>query len=287
MTLTADPRLTTVAARTGRPALRRPRPSAGLTIGLVLVVALLLAGLLAPVLATHSPTRQGLDALSGPSGTHLLGTDEYGRDLFARVLYGLRQDTLAAIVAVPVGAVVGTLLGLLSGAGRWTDRFTQRLFDVLLSFTALIMGVTVVAIVGIGRPAVLITIAMVNIPLFGRLTRTNVLAERERDYVVAASVVGNGPGRVLVRHVLPNLVDPLIVQFALSMSTAVFIEGSMSYIGIGIRPPAASLGSLLQGSVDFLSQNPWYAIGPIVTVTLLVLGFQLIADGLTASLLRR
>jgi peptide/nickel transport system permease protein len=225
--------------------------------------------------------------LSGPSAAHLLGTDEYGRDVYSRVLYGLRQDVLAAVVAVPAGALAGVLVGLACGLARWLDTVAMRLFDVMLSFTALVAGVTVASVIGSGRGAVMVTVALVNVPLFGRLTRACVLAQRQRDYVIAAAVAGAGPARVLLRHILPNSLDPLIVQFALSMSTAVFIEGGMSYLGIGIRPPAPSLGSLLQGSVNFLSQNPWYAIGPMAAVTLLVLGFQLIADGLTASLLRR
>lgn len=276
-----------VAASTKRAERLRVFARPGLTIGLILVIVLLMAGVLAPLIAPASPIAQGRDSLAGPSAAHLLGTDEYGRDVFSRVLYGLRQDVFAALVAVPIGAAIGIVAGLAGGLARWIDTAMQRLFDVMLSFTALVMGVTVAAILGSGRPAVMLTIALVNIPLFGRLTRSSVVGQRQREYVIAAAIVGNGPVRVLARHILPNGLEPLIVQFALSMSTAVFIEGAMSYVGIGIRPPDPSLGSLLQGSVNFLSQDPWYAIGPLLAVTLLVLGFQLIADGLTAGLLRR
>ncbi|MBP8532198.1 ABC transporter permease [Streptomyces sp. MK37H] len=263
--------------------LRRPV----LSMGLGLVVVLVLAGVLAPLLAPAAPTQQGPLALAHPSAAHPLGTDEYGRDLFSRVLYGLRQDVFATVIAVPIGALAGILIGLASGLARWLDTAIQRLFDVMLSFTALIAGVTVAMIIGSGGTAVMVTIALVNVPLFGRLIRSSVVGERRRDYVVAATAIGSGRVRILVRHILPNGLDPLIVQFALSMSTAVFIEGGMSYVGLGIRPPAPSLGSLLQGSMNFLAQNPWYAIGPMAAVTLLVLGFQLVADGLTAGLLRR
>ena len=126
-----------------------------------------------------------------------------------------------------------------------------------------------------------------NIPLFGRITRTSVLSLRNRDYVVAARVIGARPGRVLVRHVLLNGIDPLIVQLALSLSMAVFIEGAMSFIQLGVLLPQPSLGNMLQKSINYLDQNPWYAIGPMIVVTLLVVGFQLIADGLTHRLLRR
>jgi peptide/nickel transport system permease protein len=280
-------RTATVLAAPRIPGRLRTLLRPGLIAGLVIVVLLLLAGVLAPLLAPYSPTAQGPDALAGPSAAHMLGTDEFGRDLFSRVLYGLRQDVFAALVAVPAGAVLGVLLGLASGVTRWLDTVSQRLFDVMLSFTALIMGVMIASIIGSGEPAIMLTITLVNVPLFGRLTRMSVVSQRQHDYVIAAAVVGNGPVRVLVRHILPNSLVPLIVQFALSMSTAVFIEGSMSYVGIGIQPPAPSLGSLLQESTIFLTQNAWYAIGPMAVITLLVLGFQLIADRLTASLLRR
>lgn len=276
-----------VAAPAKRAARLRVFRRPGLTIGLILVIVLLLAGVLAPLIAPASPIAQGRDSLAGPSAAHLLGTDEYGRDVFSRVLYGLRQDVFAALVAVPIGAVIGIVIGLAGGLARWIDTAIQRLFDVLLSFTALVMGVTIAAILSSGRPAVMLTIVLVNIPLFGRLTRSSIVGQRQREYVIAAAIVGNGPVRVLARHILPNGLEPLIVQVALSMSTAVFIEGAMSYVGIGIRPPDPSLGSLLQGSVNFLSQDPWYGIGPLLAVTLLVLGFQLIAGGLTEGLLRR
>lgn len=287
MTLTVAAPTQVPLARDRRPGRLRALRSPGLAVGLVLVVVLLAAGLFAPLVAPYSPTAQGPDALIGPSAAHLLGTDEFGRDLLSRMLYGLRYDLLASLVAVPIGAAVGIVIGLATGLARWLDTVTQRVFDVLLSFTALIMGVTIAAITGAGVFAILLTVGLVNVPLFGRLTRSSVMSQRQRDYVVAAAVVGNGPVRVLVRHVLPNSLSSLIVQAALSMSTAVFIEGSMSFVGIGVRPPAPSLGSLLQGSTNFLSQNPWYAIGPMIAVVLLVVGFQLIADGLTRSLLRR
>jgi peptide/nickel transport system permease protein len=257
------------------------------SIGIVLVVILFLAGIFASVLAPFAPNAQTNAALRGASSTHLLGTDEFGRDVLSRILYGIRQDAIVAAVSVPAGALIGVGLGLLTGLARWLDTILQRMFDVMLAFTALIAGVTVASIVGPGRTAVLITVAIVNIPLFGRITRTSVLSLRNRDYVVAARVIGVPPVRVLVRHVLLNGVDPLIVQLALSLSMAVFIEGAMSFISLGVLLPQPSLGNMLQKSINYLHQNPWYAVGPMVMVTLLVVGFQLIADGLTHRLRRR
>jgi peptide/nickel transport system permease protein len=257
------------------------------TAGVAIVVMILLAGILAPWLAPFAPNAQSNAPLTTPGTAHLLGTDELGRDVLSRILYGIRQDALAIGVAVPIGAVVGIALGLLCGLARWLDTVLQRLFDVMLAFTALIAGVTAASIIGPGMVSVIVTIAVVNVPLFGRLTRTSVRSLERRDFVVAAQVVGASPRRVLVRHVLPNGVDPLIVQLALSLSMAVFIEGAMSFIGLGVLLPDPSLGNMLQESVNYLSQNPYYALGPMIVVTLLVMGFQLIADGLTRKLLRR
>jgi peptide/nickel transport system permease protein len=265
-------------------ALRYPETVAGLSI----VLLLFAAGASAAWLAPYGVDAQSSNSFQGVSSAHLLGTDEFGRDVFSRVLFGIRQDVVVAGLAVPLGAFVGTALGLVCGLHRVLDTVIQRAFDVLLAFTALVMGVAVSATaIGPGLTAIVVTVVLVNIPLFGRLTRSAVTAQRGRDYVVAAEVIGARPSRVLLRHILPNSLDALIVQAALSLSTAVFIEGAMSFVGIGIRPPAPSLGSLLRTSTNFLSQNAWYALGPIIVVTLLVLGFNLVADGLNRGLLRR
>jgi peptide/nickel transport system permease protein len=270
-------------SRWGR-ALRYPETVAGLTI----VTVLFAAGILAPWIAPYGVDAQSSDSFAGMSSAHLLGTDEFGRDVFSRVLFGIRQDVVVAGLAVPAGVLLGTALGLLCGLHRVLDSVIQRAFDVMLAFTALVMGVAVSATaIGPGLTAIVVTVVLVNVPLFGRLTRSAVRAQRSRDYVVAAEVIGARPGRVLLRHILPNALDALIVQAALSLSMAVFIEGAMSFVGIGIRPPSPSLGALLRSSTNFLSQNQWYALGPIVVVTALVLGFNLIADGLNRGLLRR
>lgn len=274
-----------VAERVRRRPLALGSPMA--TAGLLIVAVILLAGILAPLLAPYAPNAQSDSALVTPSSAHLLGTDELGRDVLSRILYGIQQDALAIGVAVPVGALAGIGLGLLCGLARWLDTVLQRLFDVMLAFTALIAGVTAASIIGPGLVTVMVTIAVVNVPLFGRLTRTSVRSLECRDFVIAAQVVGAPPRRVLTRHVLPNGVDPLIVQLALSLSMAVFIEGGMSFVGLGVVLPQPSLGNMLQKSVNYLSQNPFYALGPMIVVTLLVMGFQLIADGLTRRLLRR
>lgn len=255
--------------------------------GLVLVGGIFLLGLLAPWIAPHSPYAQGAGSFQGPSAEHWIGTDEYGRDLLSRVLYGIRQNVLVGAVAVPLGAVAGILLGVLGTVVGWLDTVVQRAFDVSLAFTGLVMGVTVAAVIGPGLPAVLVTVALVNVPLFGRLARNAVRSQLARDYATAARVVGVPPVRLLLRHVLPNSIDPLVVQAALSLSLAVFIEGAMSFIGIGVRLPEPSLGSLLRTSTTFLGQAPLYAVAPMVVITALVLGFNLLGDGLNKGLLKR
>jgi peptide/nickel transport system permease protein len=256
-------------------------------VGLSLVGVIFVLGALAPWISPHSPYTQGGTSFAPPSADNWFGTDEYGRDLLSRVLYGIRQDVLVGGVAVPIGAVVGVLLGLLSTLAGWLDTLIQRAFDVSLAFTSLVLGVTVAAIIGPGMPAVLTTVALGNVPLFGRLTRNAVRGQQSLDYVTAARVVGVPPLRLIFRHVLPNSVDSLVVQAALSLSLAVFIEGAMSFVGIGVKLPEPSLGSLLRTSINFLAQAPVYAIAPMVVVTLLVLGFNLVGDGLNKGLLKR
>jgi peptide/nickel transport system permease protein len=273
--------------RAGHSGLLRGLRTPSALVGLSLVVVIYTAGVLAALIAPYAPNAQSPDAFLPPSAAHWFGTDEYGRDLLSRVLFGIRQDFIVGLVAVPIGAVAGTILGTLSTLSRWLEAVIQRVFDVSLAFTSLVMGVTVAAIIGPGLPAVLVTVSLINIPLFGRLAHNVVRGLRSRDYVTAARIVGAPPLRVLFRHILPNALDSLIVQAALSLSLAVFIEGAMSFVGIGVRPPDPSLGSLLRTSINFLSRSPLYALAPMVVVTALVLAFNLIGDGLNKGLLRR
>lgn len=259
-----------------------------LTVAGVLIVGIcVVAGLLAPALTSYLPTDQKFEAFAPISAEHLLGTDELGRDLFSRLLYGIRIDLIVAATAVPLGAATGALLGILSANNTWYGNLLQRFFDLMLAFTALVMGMLVAALMGPGLAAVIVTVALVNVPLFGRITRNAVMAQLSRDYAMAAEVVGVSRFRLMVRHILPNSVDALIVQTALSLSLAVFIEGAMSFVGIGIRLPDPSMGSMLKTSVGFLNQAPHYAMAPMIVVTLLVLGFNMISDGLNKGLLKR
>ena len=253
-------------------------------VGVALVGVVVLLGLAAPLLAPYSPTQQVPGAnLVGPSGQHWLGTDEVNRDVFSRTLYGIRVDLFVVFLAVPVGAVLGSLIGLLSSWWRIADVVTQRVFDVVLAFPSLILAIALSAVMGPGLLTVALVIVLAEVPVFGRMVRTSVRLVREMPYVEAAQVVGAGPLWVLRRHVLPNSLEALTVQLAVSMSVAVFIEGAMSFLGLGVRPPTPSLGSLIRDGVRNMYDAPWFAVGPLAVVVALVLGLLLISPALAEA----
>ncbi|MGP3967648.1 ABC transporter permease [Streptomyces sp. 6N223] len=262
------------------------RPAIG--ISLAVIAAIALASLVVPPFLPHGPNELASpEALAGPSPDHPLGTDELGRDLLARLLAGVRVSLLVIVAAVPVSLVVGGLLGLFSSAGRWTDTPVQRLFDVVLAFPALILGLAFAAMMGVGVGAVIVTVAVSTTPMFGRVLRGAVRSQAARDYVLSERVLGASTPRLYLRHILPNCFDVLLVQTALACSTAVFLEGGLSFLGLGVPPPDASLGSLLNASLTFLTSSPFYAIGPLVVISALVLCFTLLADALNRELAER
>ncbi|MDQ6526202.1 ABC transporter permease [Nocardioides sp. LHD-245] len=262
------------------PALRHGR---GL-VGVVLVGAVVLLGVLGPLLAPYGPTEQVPGAnLLGPTSAHWLGTDELNRDILSRTLYGIRADLVVVFAAVPIGAVLGVLLGLVTSWWSVTDVIAQRAFDLLLAFPALILGILLTAFLGPGLLTVGVVIVTLEIPVFGRLVRTAVRTVREMPFVEASQVVGAGPLWVLRKHVLPNALEPLTVQLAVSMSVAVFIEGAMSFLGLGVRPPNPSLGSLIKDGVRLLHDAPFFAVGPLAVVVALVLGLLLISQSLSEA----
>ncbi|GAB2657275.1 ABC transporter permease [Nocardia goodfellowii] len=270
----------TADSRPVRPQWHALRSGQGLA-GVLLVGGIALLGLLAGVIAKYDPLQQIPAAnLLGPSGEHWFGTDNVNRDLFARVLHGIRINLFVGFVAVPLGAVLGSLAGLLSSLNSLADVITQRVFDLLLAFPALILAIALAAVTGPGVHTVIIVIVAVEVPLFGRQIRTAILSVREQPYVEAAEVIGAGSWWTLRKHVLPNVLEPLGVQLALSMSLAVFVEAAMSFIGIGVRPPEPSLGGTIADSIAYLDANPAFAVGPLLVVSGLTLGFLLIAQAL-------
>ena len=253
-------------------------------LGFSLVGMVVLLGLVGPMLAPYSPTEQVDGAnLVGPSAAHWLGTDDVNRDVLSRTLAGIRVDLLVVFLAVPLGAVLGILVGLVTSWWRVTDALTQRVFDLILAFPTLILAIALAAVIGPGLWTIIAVIVAIELPVFGRLVRTSVRTVRELPYVEAAQVVGAGPWWLLRRHVLPNSLEPLTVQLAISMSVAVFIEGAMSFLGIGIKAPAPSLGSLVKDGTRLMYDAPFLGVGPLAVVVALVLGLLLISQTISEA----
>ncbi|MGC5258128.1 ABC transporter permease [Gordonia sp. DT218] len=274
---------TDVGSRVRQSTLRSLLSGSGL-VGTVLVGVVVLLAVVGPWLTTFAADQQIDGAyLLPPSSAHWLGTDDLNRDLLTRVLYGIRVDLLIIFIAVPIGAAVGIATGLVTVTHPWSDVIAQRTFDVILAFPALLLGIALTAVLSPGAQTIVIVIAIAEIPIFGRLTRTSVLKVREMPYVEAARVSGATNRHILLRHVLPNSVEALGVQVALSLSLAVFVEGAMSYLGIGVVAPTPSLGSILAAGNGYLETNPWFSLGPLVVISALVLGFYLIAQSISRT----
>jgi ABC-type dipeptide/oligopeptide/nickel transport system permease subunit len=255
-------------------------------IGLCVVVALTIVALLAPYIAPFDPAKQNFSALLQPAGSaHWLGTDELGRDTLTRVMYGARISLSAGLVSVALALLIGTLLGLVSGfVGGWLDELIGRFIDALLAFPFLILAITLAAILGPSLQNTMLAIAIVTVPAFARVTRAQVLAQRELDYVQAAGALGAGSWRTLLRHILPNISGALIVQTSLAIAEAVLAESTLSFLGLGVQPPTPSWGSMLNTARGYLQTAPWLALAPGVIIFVTVLAFNLLGDGLRDAL---
>lgn len=266
-----------------RSTLRTPAGAAGA----VIVTITCLLGIAAPWLAPYDAGHQIPGAsLSGASANHWLGTDELGRDILSRLLFGIRQNVWIVAVAVPLGSVTGIVLGLVSTVHRRIDTLVQRILDVLIAFPNIIFGACLAAFLGAGFGTVVIVVIVVTIPQTARLTRTAVMTQRERDYVLGARAAGASSTAVMVRHVLPNSLDSLIVNFVLAAATAIFVEGGLSLLGFGIQPPAPSLGSMIDQGLPYMSVQPLAVLAPIVVITVLVIGLNMVADALNRAIRR-
>lgn len=264
-------------------AFRTPKGAVGL--GLVLLV--IASAVFVPLLLPYGEFDQSNDALLTPTAQHLLGTDEVGRDLLARVLQGARVDLIITLIAVPISAAVGTLLGLLGMLRNWVGQFFQRVFDVLLGIPAVILGVGIALIILPGINSVIITIILVTMPQFGRQAGSALASQIPLDYITATEVLGFRKSRVLMRHILPNIVDVVFVRIALVMAQAITVEGGLSVVGLGIQPPNASLGSLIKGGSSYLFGTPLYALAPVGVVIILVVGYTMMSDALNREVLRK
>jgi ABC-type dipeptide/oligopeptide/nickel transport system permease subunit len=257
---------------------RNPLGSAGLLI----LGLLVFAAVFAPLISPYDPIvqHQGKELLS-PTPEFWLGTDELGRDLLSRVIYGARPSLVVALMVVLIGGGLGIVAGLSAGyLGGWVNAVLMRLFDALFAFPPILLGFVIIAALGPGTTQVAYAIALAVVPSLGRVARSLVLKERHRDYVLAARCVGAGSGRVMFWHVLPNAVSPMIVNLALLMGFAVLAEASLAFLGLGTQPPTPSWGAMLNESRAYLRNDPWMAICPGVVLALLLLGLNYLADAL-------
>ena len=251
-------------------------------IGFCLSLVVVLLALSAPLIKTHAPNAQSIrDRFEGPSTEHLLGTDNFGRDLFSRVLYGYRTSLTVAFVAVGVATLVGCSVGLLAAFyGGWIDRVLMRFMDVLLAFPIILLAIGVLAVLGPGTFNTALAIGIVYTPIFARLARGPALTLLSWDYVTAATALGAGGGRIILKHVAPNILAPILVQVTLSLSTAILVEASLSFLGLGTQPPTPSLGLMLSESRDYMLLSPWVSVFSGLAILLASLGFNLFGDGL-------
>ncbi len=269
-----------------RLALRRFWSRKAAVIGLVVVVALIVVAVAAPLVAQADPDKTSWTLIrKAPSLAHWMGTDENGRDVFARVVFGARASLLAGVVSVLIAAGIGVPLGLLAGlSGGVVDAVIGRVTDAMLSCPFLILAIALAAFLGPALSNAMIAIGVTAAPIFVRVARGATMDAATNEYVEAARALGNPPWRVAVRHVAPNIVPPVLVQATLAIAQAIIAEASLSFLGLGQQPPAPSWGSMLNSAQRFLTQAPWLAIFPGIAIFLAVLSFNLVGDGLRDAL---
>jgi peptide/nickel transport system permease protein len=272
-------------------AFRRLRRNPSAIVGFILVSLFVFVAIFAPFLAPHNPRAQDLSLISngccpGPSAHHLLGVDDLGRDELSRILYGARLSLLIGIVSVTVGLSIGITLGAISGfLGGWVDGTLMRLVDIMLAIPGFLMAIGIVALLGPGLLQVMIAIGIVNIPIFTRLLRGSVLAQRDNDFVLAARAVGVRRRKILISHVLPNSISVVIVAGTLALATAIIDAAGLSFLGLGPQDPSTpEWGNMLTDTVRYLQTAPFLAIFPGAAIVISVLGFNLIGDGLREAL---
>jgi peptide/nickel transport system permease protein len=278
----------------GTPVRRRPvallelaRRNRGVLVGLLFVGALFLIALLSPVISPHDPIATEPDNAYLPplAPGHVLGTDELGRDQLGRVLWGARVSLPVALVAVAVGLVGGGVLGLVSGyAGGLTDLLLMRVVDALLAFPALILAIALVAALGPSLRNAMIAIGIVAIPVYARLVRAVVLQLKQMEFVMATRSLGASPIRLIVRHLIPNLMNPILVQVSLSAGFAILAEAVLSFLGLGAQPPTPDWGQMITTGRTFLPNDPWLAIVPGIAISITVYSFNLLGDSLRDAL---
>lgn len=269
-----------------RHVMRHLRRNRAAMVGLVVLVAFLFCAILAPLLAPHDPTDTNFArALEKPSSEHILGTDELGRDVFSRILFGSRISLAIGLISVSIGLVIGVPLGAISGFyGGKFDLFMQRIIDILISFPGILLAIVVVTILGVGVENVMLAVGIASIPIYTRLVRGSVLTVKEEGYVAAARALGIGNGRIIVRHILPNCLGPIIVQSTFQVATAILWAAGLGFLGLGAQPPSPEWGAMLSKGREYIRVAHHLTTYPGLAILFMVLGFNLLGDGLRDAL---
>jgi peptide/nickel transport system permease protein len=262
----------------------KQRHNLSLIFGGGIVLLLLAVAIIGCFYTPYPPARQEISSrLSPPSLSHPLGTDHLGRDTLSRLMEGARNSLLVAVLAVGIGAFIGIAVGMTSATfGPWIDEILMRGVDFIMGFPVVLLAILLTVILGKGMQNSTIAIAVANIPVFARLVRGNLLSLREREFVVAARACGAGTGRILLAHLFPNLLSPLVIQGTISLGTAILADAGLSYLGLGVQPPHASWGRMIYEARPFLflKEGPWLTAFPGGAIALAILGFNLLGDGL-------
>jgi peptide/nickel transport system permease protein len=259
-------------------------------VGAVIVFTFIFVALFAPVIAPYSPREENFDLIAegccpGPSSDHLLGVDDLGRDELSRIIYGARLSLLIGIVSVSVGLTIGLIIGSIAGYVRVLDGPIMRVVDIMLAIPGFLMAIGIAALLGPGVVSVMIAIGVINVPTFARLMRGSILGQRENDYVLAARAVGVPGRKILVSHIIPNAISPVIVAGTLALATAIIDAAGLGFLGLGPQDPATpEWGIMLTDSVRYLQTAPFLAFFPGLAIVIVVMGFNLIGDGLREAL---
>lgn len=251
-------------------------------VGALIVGTLLVIAAVGPALTPEDPTTMELDQqFLPPSSEHWLGTDDFGRDILSRIINGSRLSLQVGIISVGIGAVVGSLIGLIAGYfGGWVDMVSQRIIDIMLAFPNLLLALAIVAVLGPSLPNVMIAVGIGTVPAYARLMRGQVLSLKKREYVDSARASGANAGRILLRHILPNALSPLIVLSSLGIAGAILTGAALSFIGMGAQPPSPEWGAMLSSGREYLRHEWWIATFPGLALAISAFGFNLLGDGL-------
>jgi ABC-type dipeptide/oligopeptide/nickel transport system permease subunit len=279
-----QPRADEVGGKAKRGSLLWARISSNkmLIIGGIVVIFFLFIAFFAPLITQYSPTKMDFRAkFAPPSAEHLMGTDHFGRDTYTRIVYGARVSFQVGLVAVSIGLIGGLIFGAVAGyVGGIADDILMRMMDALLAFPPLLLAIGLVASMGPSLKTVSISIGVVYIPRFARVMRSSVLAEKEKEYVEAARAIGQSGFKILMKHIGPSTISPMIVLATIIFALAIIIEATLSFLGVGLPPPAPSWGTMLDESRRYLSVSAWMALFPGITISIAVLGFNMVGDGL-------